>query len=394
VKTLLVLAASIYQLDVINRAKTLGHRVVTTDNRPDNPGHALADRSYAVDTTEKEEILRIAIKEKIDGIIAAGTDVAVPTASYVSGHLNLPGCSLSIAETALDKLRFRDFQERGRFPVPEFQVVTRDFRPSPDFLQNGPRILKPDRSSGSKGIYVLATEEDFYCHVEDTLSFSPEGMGVLEEYIDGFQLTCEGIINGRELEFVTILDRQTASLPFTTTIGHRVPTRLSRETQRRVRQVLSDMWKRLGIVDGPFDCDLVILGDSIYVLELAPRLGGNSINRLLYHALNFDIAEFAIKYALDENPSMPEDRGMRPTAVVLLGADTPGKLSYSEREFHNLSDEAWVLSLAMDYPPGTTVEAFKNGRHRVGEALVCGESRRDLDRRVEQLRARLNVRTL
>jgi hypothetical protein len=36
-KTLLVLAASMYQIPAIETAKRLGYRVITTDNVPDNP---------------------------------------------------------------------------------------------------------------------------------------------------------------------------------------------------------------------------------------------------------------------------------------------------------------------------------------------------------------------
>ena len=51
-KTILVLAASRYQLPTITSAKRLGYRVITTDNLPENPGHALADVNYLVDTLD------------------------------------------------------------------------------------------------------------------------------------------------------------------------------------------------------------------------------------------------------------------------------------------------------------------------------------------------------
>ena len=78
---LLVLAASTYQLRTIRTAKRLGYRVVTTDNVPTNPGHALADQAYSTDTTDLEGVLAIARRERLDGVIAPCTDVAVPTAA-------------------------------------------------------------------------------------------------------------------------------------------------------------------------------------------------------------------------------------------------------------------------------------------------------------------------
>ena len=83
-KTLLVLAASTYQVPAIETAKRLGYRVITTDNIPSNPGHSIADASFGEDTTNLDGILALAKSENISGVIAPGTDVAVMTAAYLS----------------------------------------------------------------------------------------------------------------------------------------------------------------------------------------------------------------------------------------------------------------------------------------------------------------------
>src|SRR5262245_43793251 len=124
-KTLLVLAASTYQLDAIHAAKRAGYRVLTTDNLPTNPGHTIADRSYAADTTDREAVLAIAWAEHIDGIIAPATDVAVPTAAYVADQLGLPGPPLPAAETLTEKLRFRAFLQESGLPCPATFTVTK-----------------------------------------------------------------------------------------------------------------------------------------------------------------------------------------------------------------------------------------------------------------------------
>src|SRR3954466_6107 len=110
-RTLLVLGASLYQLPIITRAKEMGLRVVTADYLPKNPGHALADAFHIVDTTDAEGILRVAREEKIDGVIAACTDVAVPTAAYVAQHLGVRGPSWRASSILCDKIAFRTWQK-------------------------------------------------------------------------------------------------------------------------------------------------------------------------------------------------------------------------------------------------------------------------------------------
>ncbi len=107
---MLVLAASHYQLEAIEAARRLGYRVVTTDNRPDNPGHALADRAYGADTRDLDAILALARAEHINGVIAPCTDIAMPVAAAVANQLGLAGPPADSTRLVCDKSSFRSFQ--------------------------------------------------------------------------------------------------------------------------------------------------------------------------------------------------------------------------------------------------------------------------------------------
>ena len=60
-----------------------------------------------------------------------------------------------------------------------------------------------------------------------------------------------------------------------------------------------------------------------------------------------------------------------------------------EQELARLRGEPWVRALTLDVSRGHPVEAFVNGRERVGEASIVAEGRDELDLRVEELRRRL-----
>ena len=96
-KTLLVLAASRYQIPIITTAKRLGYRVLTIDNVPDNPGHALADQACFIDTTDIQGVLAVARRERVDGVIAACTDVAGSSLWFERGLV----CYSNAAKTEL-----------------------------------------------------------------------------------------------------------------------------------------------------------------------------------------------------------------------------------------------------------------------------------------------------
>lgn len=391
-KTLLVLGASRYQMDAIRAARRIGYRVVTTDNVPANPGHALADAHYAVDTTDREAALEIAVRERINGVIAPCTDVAVPTAAHIAERLDLPGPPLKSAEIVCDKLAFREFLRVHAFPVPKAVEVRQDALPDNGLFERRPWIVKPDRSSGSKGVFIVRTAAELRSFLPETLSFSPGRRAILEEFIAGHQGTCEGVLVGGRIALACVMDRQTVEAPHTATCGHRVPSNLPASQQAALLAQLEKVWTRLDVRDGPFDCDFVATHDRVCLLELSPRLGGNSIASLLRQATGFDLVEYAVRQACGDPFDLPHALHPRPTALVLFGVLQKGRLRYNASELESLQGEGWVNSLSLDYRSGDSVLPFTNGRHRVGEAIVSGADRLDVDARVVQLKARLDLK--
>ena len=73
-KKILILGAAPFQVPAIRYARKRGYLTISCDNNPGNPGHALADKSYQVSTINKEMVLSIATKERINGIL-----ISLPT---------------------------------------------------------------------------------------------------------------------------------------------------------------------------------------------------------------------------------------------------------------------------------------------------------------------------
>lgn len=124
-KRILMLGGSYFQVPAIKYAKDSGYYVITCGNLPDNPGHKYSDEYYNISTTDREAILNLAIKIKIDGILAYASDPAAATAAYVSEQLGLPGNSYQSVKTLSEKDLFRDFLRKNNFNVPFAKSYTR-----------------------------------------------------------------------------------------------------------------------------------------------------------------------------------------------------------------------------------------------------------------------------
>ena len=86
-KKLMIMGAGIYQVPLIKRAKEMGIYTIVVSIPGNYPGFALADQICYENTVDYERILEVAKREQIDGIVTAGTDVAVITIGKVCDEL-------------------------------------------------------------------------------------------------------------------------------------------------------------------------------------------------------------------------------------------------------------------------------------------------------------------
>ena len=168
-KKILLLGGSAQQIIAIETAKRLGYYTVLCDFLQDNPGQYAADKFYLISTTDKEAVLEVAMKERVDGILAYASDPAAPTAAYVAENLGLPTNPYVAVETLCNKDKFREFLSDNGFYTP----MSTGYDTVDDAIidvgkYRFPIIVKPVDSSGSKGVTVLRHVEK----VEEALQFA------------------------------------------------------------------------------------------------------------------------------------------------------------------------------------------------------------------------------
>jgi biotin carboxylase len=392
---ILVLGATKYQLPTIQRAISLGYHVVTTDNVPQNPGHALAHESYNIDTTDVNRIISIAKKTEINGVISPCTDVAVVSAAAVAQTLGLPGPPINAAKILTSKLEFRNFLLNNFFPSPFFRPIF-----SYNYLfnfkdYNEKFIIKPNRSSGSKGVFIITNNLEFNDFIHETLNFSLDKTAILEKFFSGSQHTCEGVLYNGRIQAAMLTDRLTAPPPYVATWGHIVPSTLTTSDKHNLITFLELIFSLLDVKNGPFDCDFVKEKDgTLYLLELSPRLGGNSLSDLFYNSLEGDLVEYAVKFACGEKNELKIKLAPKPTALILLGVLNTGRATWNLQEEKALQEESWVLNLSINIAPGSWVEPFINGRKCIGEFLIREETLDKLDLKIKELQTRLNLKAI
>lgn len=337
-KTLLIVSAGIEACHGIQRAKAMGLKVLVSDANPDAPGFAVADGHFIASTYDAGATAQAAqayAREHgpIDAVMTIGADVPVTVAS-VAERLKLPGISMASATLATDKLAMkRRFQEAG-VPIPWFTEV-RDRETLRDIVATrGDRlVLKPADSRGSRGVQRLWLAGDFDAALALALSHSPSGRAMVEEYLDGPQVSTESIVSQGCCFTPGFSDRNYEMLdayaPFFVENGGDLPSRLPQAIQDEIRHVVGRAAEALDIVNGTVKGDIVVTDGKVRVIELAARLsGGYFCSREIPLNTGVDFVGLAIRIALGESVREEEATPKFQRSVVQRYAfPTPGRVT-------------------------------------------------------------------
>lgn len=307
-KTILLLGGSAQQVVAITKSKELGYRTVLCDYLPDNPGKDVADVFYLVSTTDKEAILDVAQKEQVDGVIAYASDPAAPTAAYVAEKMGLPGNPYESVDILCNKDKFRRFLNENGFFTPK----AKSYSSVSDALQDlknkefcFPVIVKPVDSSGSKGVGRIDSLECALNKVEYAISFSRRKRIIIEEFVEkyGYQIAGDGLsIEGKLVFRYFANDHFNSNCinPFVP-ISASFPYNMSKDVQDKIHNEIQRLITLLCIKTTTYNFDIRIDKNyNVFLMEVAPRNGGNYIPQIIKLATGVDLVECSLKAAMGE----------------------------------------------------------------------------------------------
>lgn len=368
-KTLLLLGGSAQQVVAIETAKRLGYRTVLCDFLPDNPGQYTADKFYLVSTTDKEAVLEVAEKEKVDGVLAYASDPAAPTAAYVAETLGLPTNPCNAVETLCNKDRFRDFLRENGFNTPvskgyrNAEVVNADI---PMFRL--PVIVKPVDSSGSKGVTVLRSWDGLDKALAFAFSFSRAHRIVVEEFIEKKHPYLIGgdifVSDGKVVLWGLLNCHRDERVNPLVPVGKSYPLLLEKDDVRHVQETLQSMIEKLGIRFGSMNVELVIdSSNRVWPIDIGPRAGGNMIPDLLGMIFGVDLVEMAIQTAMGEALTGNIGSGSGYFATYNLHSTRGG--IYKQILFSS-ELKSYLKRICLYKKPGERVERFDNASKCLG----------------------------
>jgi biotin carboxylase len=365
--------------------------VIAADRNTSAPGFRFADRRAIISVEDEPHLDRLAVAERVDGVIAPGIDWPVAIAARIADRLALPHpIDPATAVLATSKLRQRErFGEAG---VPHPRHIVCSTLDEASVAASGfgyPCVVKAPDRQGQKGLMLVRDEFQLGEALALALAESRSSVVLVEELIPGREVTVNAFSRAGRFTPLTVTDRIVAEPPaFGVALAHVWPSSLSPDEVGAAVEAARAAADSLGVREGPTYTQVVVGERGAHVIELAARLGGGHDAELCAAALDVDLNGLALAAALGE--AVEEER-LRPVqriggACVRFLVPEPG-LVESVAGVPEAQDAEGVLWVRVYREPPSVQPPLRRGSDRAGAVLATGSSREQALERADRAAA-------
>lgn len=355
-KKALILGTNAGQADIIRFLNDNNWETHSCGYKAIGPGVTLADYFHLVNITDLEAVKDLARTIQADIVYSVSSDIAITTATKVSEQLNLPVLLNSeIIDLFNQKSQFREFLNKHNIGTVNFKTVnTNNF--SQVIWNDFPCVVKPVDSQGQRGVQLVKHVDELQEALSEAVKYSTDGEAIIEEFLDGSEISTNVIVQNGVILINEFSDRIVFGTDyFGLPKGHGLPvTYLTNEQLDIANGFVDKIVNNLEIKDAVLYIQMKLLGNEPRVIEIAPRLDGCHIWKLIKHYRNVDLRELAIKCLLKE-------------PIDISSYNKNPIVNQSILQFHHLPTEQKFFKENLLDPENLVYEEF---RYEDGEEIV------------------------
>ena len=391
-KRVMILGAGLYQVPLIETAKRMGLETVVVSVPGPYKGFSLADRSYYVDTRDREQILEIARSEQISGICTTGTDVAVRSVGYACEKMGLNGISLAAADVLCDKALMKEaFLKGGVSCASGGRAFTAEQVKEIAEQIGYPVVVKRVDSSGSRGITVVYSESELEDAYQYARRKTTQDYVVVERFLRGTEIGVDGYIRNGRVVFCAphakfLYRGQKTTVP----MGHGFPLVCSSQLEEDIANQMQLAADATGADNCCFNADVMTDGDRAFLIEMGGRCGATCIPELIGTYYGIDYYEAMLTEAMGSGADFSGQAQRRPCMAKLLCSPKEGIVTDIDEE---LLDEIRKdnVRITIDPEVGGHVFAMSDGTDRIGSVLLETQSENELDDICQRVRSAIRI---
>jgi len=383
VAKILVIAGGDWQIELIKKAKKMGHYVICSNLYEDSPAFPYADVCEVANVLDKERNLEIANKYKPDAVISDQSDIAVPTVAYLNEKLGLRGIGIEKANLFTDKSLQRMFCMNNGIDIPEFAICKKAEDALPILKKYGKVIIKPIDSQSSRGVFTIEDETTLRTKYEETLSWSNrEKTFLAEQYIDGDEFTIDGlVINGHHYPLCISVKEMYQSNPNISRMQS-YSYLSDKHDYDLLRRTNKSLIEKIGLPMGLTHSEYRFHNGKYYLVEAGARGGGSNLSgKIVPYMSEIDNYEYLIKEALGEevDESAVADKIFNKDKYVIMRFfDFDEGTVKAVEGIDYLRNNPLLIDYQLNLKPGDTLQHPKYGRLRPGHFIIGSNCKTDV----------------
>jgi biotin carboxylase len=388
--TILLLAAGEPLVSAIESLKHGGFRVVTMDRSPDAPGHGHGDDRVFGSIEDADAVTEAARQHRADLVMAA-TEAGVLAAATASERLGLPCIGVEVALTCLDKGRMRQAWKRANLQQPDFRLAGTASEIRDSLGKFGlPVVVKPRRAWSSKGVTVVTRSDQIEDAIESAIRHADGHGCIVERFIDGPLLTCDGFVKDGHVTFSMIGDVEFQGHDrYRVNMSLNYPANYPSATIREARNLIAHAVEAVGHRWGAFHCECIVGETGVHLVEIGGRPGGGHLfAHVIEQASGLDAPVVLANLLLrrDVDPSPLKTGG----ACYRFLSAPEGRFAVAEglaeaRQFPG------VATIGLSIRPGEIGGAVTHDNARHGWVLTGGKDRDEALQRAKDALASIRI---
>lgn len=238
----------------------------------------------------------------------------------------------------------------------------------------GPWVVKPADAQGQRGTSRVDGRGELYDAVDRAREASREGTVVVEEFLEGPEVTASAWVHDGDVELLGITDRVTYNPPphLGIALRHVYPSRHARHLRERTISVLGRIASAYGLIAGPLYVQMIVTPEGPVVVEAAARVGGGHEPNLYQAVSGVDLIDLSIDLAVGcarRAPMDPAGSDREAHGLVNFVVARPGTVARAE-PMKPLIDEGLIREGSWYRSRGHVQDRVRDGQGRVGWFLA------------------------
>jgi|GEM_PF-504236 len=354
---------------------------------------------FEVDTNDDEKVINMVkrLKKYIHfSAVVPGSEYYVPLTAKVAQELHLLGLTPEAALRARRKDLMRESLTQRGVQNPLFQKVSDPKNLSLALKKVGcPCIIKPIDFAGSVNVKKVHNVDEAEAAFKAILAHKGvdkewgnrkiENAVLVEEYICGPEYSIEGFVNKQKINVVSMTEKFLSPEPDFVEVGHVVRGQLPSHSET-IEKYIQAVVEALELDYGPFHAEVRISDKGPVLMEIAMRLAGDYIPRLIELATGVNYYEN--NFLLLMGQSLKLDRPKNTNIGITFFYRPDVEKINSNQYFHQILSRKDVLDAKPYYQEGDTIPAMPMEKHKLGYAIVEGQDVETLKKSMEEIEAK------